>query len=520
MQLTPLLSLLLVHDFLLKKGGISLPASHGLRTTIERQKARLTAEFTRARVRRKCASVDALREHIEASLYAKGGQHPRWVRINTLKSTLDEQLALTFAGYQRADSIQKVLSGSDRLVYVDEHIPNLVATSPRFDFAKSDAYKSGAIILQDKASCFPAYLLDPQPEDRDVIDGCAAPGNKTTHLAAVMKSRSSHDASQPDATIHAFEKDPVRAKTLEKMVQIAGSEGFTHVHPGQDFLKADPFDESFSKVGAILLDPSCSGSGIVGRDDMPELHLPIALGAHVPGKSSRKPSGPASRKRKRQEDDADKGKVMVDDDGNTTVATSDKDLKTRLEALSAFQLLILLHAFSFPAARKITYSTCSVHAEENENVVLKALQSDIAQKRGWRVLPREAQVGGMQAWPVRGLGDACDGAGEVAEACIRTYKDDGRGVMGFFVAAFVCDAEYDAAEVALAKAENSSRKSHKGRTKRRAAQDDHDNDVDDVDNDAAAPSSFAVEGSTANGGRADGVYEDERDGSDWGGFDD
>ncbi|KKY30746.1 putative nol1 nop2 sun family protein [Diaporthe ampelina] len=439
-MLTPILSLLLVHDFLLAKGGIALPASHGLRATIDRQKSRLNAEFTRAKIRRKCSSVDALTEQVEASLYANS-QHPRWIRVNALKTTLEKQLSTTFKDHQEADSVQKVLTGTGKLIYIDQHIPNLVAVSPRFDFARSLAYKSGQIILQDKASCFPAYLLDPKPSEGDVIDGCAAPGNKTTHAAAIIKSYS-HGQDPPEGGIHAFEKDVRRAKTLDKMVKLAGCDDFTQIHQGQDFLKVDPLDARFSNTGAILLDPSCSGSGIVGRDDMPELHLPTADGAAPAGKSSNK-AALSSKKRKRPVEDPGPEHVLIDDDGNTAVVSSEKDLEARLDALSSFQLTLLLHAFSFPAARKITYSTCSVHAEENEQVVLKALQSDIGKERGWRVLPREAQVGGMQTWPVRGQIEACDGDKQVAESCIRAYKDDGRGVMGFFVAAFVRDPDFD-----------------------------------------------------------------------------
>jgi len=69
--------------------------------------------------------------------------------------------------------------------------------------------------------------------------------------------------------------------------------------------------------------------------------------------------------------------------------------------------------------------------------VMKALGSDIARERGWRILPRESQVTGMKDWPVRGLVEACEGDKVIADGCIRSYKDDGRGVMGFFVAGFV-----------------------------------------------------------------------------------
>lgn len=128
---------------------------------------------------------------------------------------------------------------------------------------------------------------------------------------------------------------------------------------------------------------------------------------------------------------------MIDDDGNETAIKSEKDLETRLEALSSFQLTLLLHAFKFPSAKRITYSTCSIHMQENERVVMRALESDIAKQRGWRILLRKDQVSGLREWPVRGLSEACGGDEDIAEACIRSYKDDGQGVMGFFVAGFV-----------------------------------------------------------------------------------
>ncbi|EON98121.1 putative nol1 nop2 sun family protein [Phaeoacremonium minimum UCRPA7] len=443
-KLTPLLSLLLVHDFLLSKSGIALPASHGLRASIERHKARLTSEFTRARVRRKCPTIDALREVVEADAIPDDA-HPRWIRINAVRTTLEQELETTFKDFEIVQSPVQVVKGTAKSIHIDEHIPNLVAVSPRFDFTKSAAYKSGALILQDKASCFPAYLLNPTPAGGDVIDSCAAPGNKTTHIAAILRGH--YDvAGDVKQTIHAFEKDARRARTLEKMVKLAGSDIFTRINQGQDFLKVNPADELYQNVGALLLDPSCSGSGIVGRDDMPELHLPVLPGANGSRNPKQKSKETSASKRKRDDAEEIAENVMVDDDGNTTVLSSEKDLNARLASLSSFQLTLLLHAFRFPAAKRITYSTCSVHVEENEGVVLSALQSDIAGKRGWRILERAHQPSGMQKWPVRGLEGACPGQSNVADACIRAYKDDGRGVMGFFVAAFVRDGDIDDAD--------------------------------------------------------------------------
>ncbi|KAI0799242.1 S-adenosyl-L-methionine-dependent methyltransferase [Xylaria sp. FL0064] len=443
-KLTPLLALLLVHDFLFARKGIALPASHGLRAAIERHKVRLTAELTRTRLRRKAASIDELRQLVTIESLGEAGQYPRWVRVNTIKTTLQEQLDTTFKDFTRATSVKDIMrSAAEKLLYVDEHVPNLLALSPTFEITKTPAYTSGAVILQDKASCFPAYLLDPQPEDGDVIDSCSAPGNKTTHVAAIVKSRVA-DGEACTQTVYAFEKDHYRSRTLDKMVNLAGAQGITRMTLGQDFLKVDPESPLYKNVGALLLDPSCSGSGIVGRDAMPTIHLP-----EQPGATSSKKPLPLDKNRKRKRDAAERAaadeqgrgrQVLVDDDGQETVVSTEKEMKLRLEALSSFQLTLLLHAFAFPAARKVTYSTCSVDAEENEHVVLKALRSDVAVRRGWRIMKRERQVRGMREWPVRGSLKASGGDEEVAEACIRSYQGDGRGVMGFFVAGFVRDA--------------------------------------------------------------------------------
>lgn len=341
-------------------------------------------------------------------------------------------------------SVDAVRQRGVKRLFIDGNIPNLIAITPSVDLSKSDAYKSGAIIFQDKASCFPAYLLDPLPQDGDIVDTCSAPGNKTTHLAAILISHNS-EVDECSQVIHAFEKNKGRAETLEKMVNVAGSDKWIKLHPGQDFLKTDPNSQAFKNVGALLLDPSCSGSGIIGRDEMPELHLPILKEAVKTGSKPPKKGGKAAaaakdetRKRKR-EDSNESLEVMVDDDGEVTAVNSEEELKTRLEALSKFQLELLLHAFKFPAAHKITYSTCSIHAQENENVVRKALEDPVAKKGGWRIQKRSEQVRGMQDWSVRGSRDDCNGDDELADACIRANKDDENGTMGFFLAGFVRD---------------------------------------------------------------------------------
>lgn len=374
-------------------------------------------------------------------------RHPRWVRINTLKKPLAEHLSTTFSEYTRAGDLGHVLSApaSGKVYFEDLNIPNLLALPPKINLSKLPAYLNGEIIFQDKASCFPAYLLDVGPNDGDAIDGCAAPGNKTTHLAAIVSEIKSANKQQK---VIAFERDKARATILRKMVNLAEADTIVSIKAGADFLAAVPESEEFAHVGAILLDPSCSGSGIVGRDDALKMHLP-----RPPAGAGPPPISNKGKKRKRDDtshvpENPTTLNIALEDATPEETPLEGK-LSERLAALSAFQLRILTHAMRFPSARKITYSTCSVHFEENEGVVVRALASSIARERGWRILKREAQVEGLKKWHRRGvwvtekLEDGVEvgeeEAEEICDACIRCEKGTEEGTMGFFVAGFVRD---------------------------------------------------------------------------------
>ncbi|KAK1062310.1 hypothetical protein LTR74_010406 [Friedmanniomyces endolithicus] len=473
--LSPTLALVLTYDLFLSKRGIALPASHGLNTAVSKHKARLSAELTKARLRRGCATLDELRVKVnDGALAASDGtdgqrkvtRHPRWVRINTLKTTLEEQLDWKFAEWQAVPTLREVLevsSSREQVYHVDEHIPNLIAIPSGADITTSVAYRTGDLILQDKASCFPAYLLNPQAGEGDVVDACAAPGNKTTHLAAVLAESNAHRQtnSTHSGRIIACEKDAARSETLEKMIKLAGAAEVVTVKAKQDFTKLPPTARVAANISALLLDPSCSGSGMVGRDEG------SGITVHLPSTTPDVPAG-RGKKRKRtasaaaskplapspQVDDAAEEQVPIPDSADDTA----EKLTARLANLAAFQLRLLEHAMAFPAARRIVYSTCSIHPEENEHVVVAALRSEVAREMGWRVLRRSEQVVGMREWHLRGLRGAVEGAvrfrvdgeengskaemdvEEVAEACLRCDKHGEEGTMGFFVVGFVRNA--------------------------------------------------------------------------------
>jgi len=411
-------------------------------------------------------SSDQLSVEREVNGVVRALRQVRWIRINTLRTTLPKELGATFPAFDSTHTVSDIVNASGgKPLAIDATIPNLVAIPRGVDLSKTEAYREGKIIFQDKASCFPAYLLDPQPEDSDIIDACAAPGNKTTHLAALLaESRIIGLATIENYTppkIFACERDVARSATLQKMVRVTGADEKCRVEclVGQDFLRLDTQDNRWKNVGALLLDPSCSGSGIIGRDDgdaQPTTRLRLPRPAwqiqidDAPNKQS--------KKRKRTEGPpatVEPAKTLTREDSSPSDdEDQNKSLLNRLTALSAFQLKLLEHAFHFPAARKVVYSTCSVHAEENEHVVLRALSSSVARERGWRVLRREEQIKGMKEWKIRGSLDALNtftsngsethGIGvlntdEVMEACVRCEKWTEEGTQGFFVVGFVRD---------------------------------------------------------------------------------
>lgn len=93
-----------------------------------------------------------------------------------------------------------------------------------------------------------------------------------------------------------------------------------------------------------------------------------------------------------------------------------EETEERLNKLATFQLSMILHAMAcksfnmtfgthlnestVPSVKRIVYSTCSIHAIENELVVRDALQSDVARKNGFRLGKRSEVLG---TWRRRGL---------------------------------------------------------------------------------------------------------------------
>jgi len=117
--------------------------------------------------------------------------------------------------------------------------------------AVRDLARAGLIYLQDEASQLVAHLLGAQPGDR-VLDVCAAPGSKATHLAALA----------PQALIIAGDLHAHRLRTLRELAKQQGAGSIAPV--ACDATQRQPFNEaSFARV---LVDAPCSGTGTLRRN--------------------------------------------------------------------------------------------------------------------------------------------------------------------------------------------------------------------------------------------------------------
>ena len=111
----------------------------------------------------------------------------------------------------------------------------------------------GLYQVQDEASMLMAHLLGAEPGET-LLDGCAAPGGKTTHLAALTANRS---------RIIALDRHPHRVELIEH----GGSRlGCTSIEPRVWDLTATPEFIEPASIDRILLDAPCSGLGVLRRN--------------------------------------------------------------------------------------------------------------------------------------------------------------------------------------------------------------------------------------------------------------
>lgn len=149
-------------------------------------------------------------------------------RVNTLRASRDEVL-------HELDGAARPAPG----------LPEGIVLDVPYDLHSSQAFRRGALMPQSRASMLVARALDPHAGQR-VLDLCAAPGAKTTHLAALMAD---------EGEVVAVERDPRRAEDLRANAARLGASSVRVV------VGDATRPEHGSGYDRVLVDPPCSDLG-------------------------------------------------------------------------------------------------------------------------------------------------------------------------------------------------------------------------------------------------------------------
>jgi 16S rRNA (cytosine967-C5)-methyltransferase len=263
----------------------------------------------------------------EIEEFAKAVNNPRPVyglRVNTLKASIGE-----------------VISELERIgveVEPSRRIPNHVRYRGRLPYDELAILKEGKVVPQDEASAAAGYLLDPQPGER-VVDMCAAPGGKTTHIAELQRNKGLVVALEIFSDrISRLVELAKRTSTIQSIVPVVG-----------DALRASSLIRGADKV---LLDPPCSSTGAIARH-------------------------PEARWRLTEK---------------TLQKLAEKQYRMLIEAVKLV-----------PRGGRILYTVCSVMPEEGEYLVKKVLETqpvELIPLKG-PYSPSPLLPGTMRAWPHR-----------------------------------------------------------------------------------------------------------------------
>ncbi len=167
--------------------------------------------------------------------FGAAATRPVTLRANTLKATAEDiAAALDAAGIAH----RSVAWYPDAFILPEAQVSDLWGL---------DIYRDGKIYLQSLSSMMPPLVLGAQAGE-DILDMCAAPGGKTTQIAAL---------TQGQAHLTACEMSIPRAEKLEANL---GRQGAKNVPVMR--IDARELDEFF-RFDRILLDAPCTGTGTV-----------------------------------------------------------------------------------------------------------------------------------------------------------------------------------------------------------------------------------------------------------------
>lgn len=171
-------------------------------------------------------------EQVWALCEANNTSPPAYLRVNTLRANPEA------AGQRLEQAGLEVQPGN-----LPESLRVRGPLGPRLALAEE-----GWVVAQDEAAMVVAYAVDPQPEEL-VVDACAAPGGKATHLAALMGNR---------GRVVACDVHPRKVRTLARRAQVLGARCL-------EVRQCDARQLDVRGADRVLVDAPCTGLGVVRR---------------------------------------------------------------------------------------------------------------------------------------------------------------------------------------------------------------------------------------------------------------
>ncbi|MEH2406609.1 16S rRNA (cytosine(967)-C(5))-methyltransferase RsmB [Nostoc sp.] len=159
------------------------------------------------------------------------------LRINPLRTSIEE--------------VEAALQSVGILVRRVRHLPQaLRLIGSAGSIQKLPGFREGWWTVQDSSAQLVSHLLDPQPGEV-VIDVCAAPGGKTTHIAELMADK---------GEIWACDRTPSRLRKLQENSQRLNLQSI-QIYTGD----SRHFAQFKNTADRVLLDAPCSGLGTMHR---------------------------------------------------------------------------------------------------------------------------------------------------------------------------------------------------------------------------------------------------------------
>lgn len=210
------------------------------------------------RFQREAAALLARADKDEAVALA----HPGWLLDHFKQAWPDDWRAIAEANNQRPPMTLRVnLARRSREAYLEllkaagldahpsPHAPGALTLAQPQPVERLPGFAAGEVSVQDAAAQLAAGLLQPAPGQR-VLDACAAPGGKTSHILET-----------PSLTVHALDKDPARLARVQDTLTRLGQKAL--------LIAADAATPEAWWDGQlydrILLDAPCSATGVIRR---------------------------------------------------------------------------------------------------------------------------------------------------------------------------------------------------------------------------------------------------------------